>query len=797
MGLRSTIKNALGGGLQQTTLDEAAAQTGTTPQQSQVLASAAGAGPDAVKMIGTPQQTAGAIQRTVRAAAQPTVQDTRTAIATSQQQGARPEQASQMTQPLSGLPAAMQRVSELVKEQALGAQAKTATDTMTFDQTALAQKVGQANVARAEELTRKALTGSLSTVEAAELTGLLKPGSKAGETFSLDDLKSFVRDASTGAPLDVARQLLGSLDPQATAMSALSDADAKTLGFAGGLADLQAAVQAITGKDLSQVKVADLPAAVQAYNMRTFKDVGAMQATLANPASSPAAKAAALDRLKLLGYRNVLTEQERAGDLQKQIEAGATVRIGGLQVPVAEVTTNPELLAKLAPALQDTPEGRLALDKLREADPALAAWAEKNKPALKPVVQNAQDEIDALVDLNRQNRAALGGETFLQNPLAARLLEEAGIDPSAMTGKPFDVAKLPEPARTIIRAQVAAQNLGDPRARPVAEAKVARLLEVYDGLSANPLTKSYAQDPKVMDAIASLPGNPADNVKAYAELAPTSGRFRTAANGGLAAPQTMAPVLGLDASSVKAGIAGLTSPALSAARATLQGQLGLTGDPALANMATLNTEMKRLSTLAGNPQAPLADRIAAQAKLKTYGAYLKGLDIRSPEAQASLAAKKVQDRKVALKEPAKFKAMPPEEKKLTLLQALDPTNPEGAKQLPGVWGKTDAAGRKFLYDAIQAGKADVDQLGKVLTGEGDAKDKAKIGALLLSGPAGFLASATAKSLIQNLKDGSAKEWAKHVGSAAASVYENVIAPGGRKLAEGGERLYQSTLGKVL
>jgi hypothetical protein len=775
VGLRSTIKNALGGGLQQTSLDEAAAQTGTIPQQSQVLASAAGAGPDAVKMIGTPQQTAGAIQRTVRTAAQPTVQDTKSAIAQSQQQGAQAsQQAAGATQALSGLPAAMQRVAELVKQQALGQQAKAATDTMTFDQQALAQKVGPANAARAEELTRKALTGSLSTVESAELTGLLKPGAKAGETFSLDDLKTFVRDASTGAPIDVARQLLGSLDPNATALSAISDADAKQLGFPGGLSDLAAAIQTITGKDLSQVKVADLPAAVQAFNMRTFKDVGAMQATLANPAASPAAKAAALDRLKLLGYQNVLTEQERAGDLQKQIEAGTTVKIGGLQIPVAEITSNPELLAKIAPALQDTPEGRLALDKLKAEDPALAAWAEKNKPALMPVVAGAQDEIDALVNLNKQNRAALGGESFLQNPQAAKLLQDAGIDPTAMTGQPLDISKFKEPARTIIRAQVAAQNLGDPRARPVAEAKVAKLLETYDSMMADPYAKTLAADPKLLDAIASLPNDAASNVKAYAELAPMRQYFQRASGGGLAAPATVAPVLGLDAKAVSAGIQGLTSPALGAARTKLQGELGLTGDPALANMAALNTEMKRLSTLAGNPQASLADRIDAQKKLKTYGAYLKGLDIRSPEAQQLVAAKKVEDRKVALKSPGKFQAMPPEEKKLTLLQALDPSNPDGAKQLPGVWGKTDQAGRKFLYDAIQAGKADVDQLGEVITGGGSDKDKAKIAALLVAGPAGFLFSATGQALLKSLREGAPQKLAEDIARAGEEVGKKVV-----------------------
>lgn len=641
MGLRSIIKNALGGGLQQTSLDEAAAQTGTIPQQSQVLASAAGAGPDAVKMIGTPQQTAGAIQRTVRTAAQPTVQDTKSAIAQSQQQGAQAsQQAAGATQALSGLPAAMQRVAELVKQQALGQQAKAATDTMTFDQQALAQKVGPANAARAEELTRKALTGSLSTVESAELTGLLKPGAKAGETFSLDDLKTFVRDASTGAPIDVARQLLGSLDPNATALSAISDADAKQLGFPGGLSDLAAAIQTITGKDLSQVKVADLPAAVQAFNMRTFKDVGAMQATLANPAASPAAKAAALDRLKLLGYQNVLTEQERAGDLQKQIEAGTTVKIGGLQIPVAEITSNPELLAKIAPALQDTPEGRLALDKLKAEDPALAAWAEKNKPALMPVVAGAQDEIDALVNLNKQNRAALGGESFLQNPLAAKLLQDAGIDPTAMTGQPLDISKFKEPARTIIRAQVAAQNLGDPRARPVAEAKVAKLLETYDKMMEDPYTKTLATDPKLLDAIANMPdpGDPAGNVKAYSELAPMRQYFQRASGGGLAAPATMAPVLGLDAQAIAAGVRGLTNTALTPVRNELQKTLKLEGDPALVSPAALNTEMKRLSTLAGNPQASLADRIDAQKKLKTYGAYLKGLDVREAGNKASIDA---------------------------------------------------------------------------------------------------------------------------------------------------------------
>jgi hypothetical protein len=670
MGLRG-VKNALGAGTQQVTAEEAAAQTNTNPVANQMLQTATGAGPDSVKMTGTPAQQQGALSRVSQTL---TARDAKVQTQTAAQQGATVNAAAaQQSVALQTLAKTAPMVAERIKNSIL-AQSAPASLTDKIDRDALKAKLG-ASAPEAEALLRKQIGGTpLSPQETARLTALVKP---AGGALTQADLGAFVKDPAQG--MDAAKQIFGNKDPKAMSLGQLTEEDAKKLGFQN-LADLELSTRSITGKSLAETNIAELESAAASYAAKNATDVGKLRATISDATASGAEKAFAQEKLRQLGYENVLTEQARQGDLAKQIAAGDTVRVGGVSMPVGDITKSPEILAMLAPALVEGTAGELALADLEAKSPELAAFARKNRAALAPVLASFQGPIEALAKAQEAKLEAFGGKALLADPVFSNLLKNAGIDPNKMDGAVVDPASIPEPMRSIIAVSKSANEPGLPLSERNARAQSAiRQAALSEKLSSSGLTR-FAKDPKTLATLASLPaGSEDDFIKlesttdALADAAVTGGpgakelQARTitqtrivpgkppfgkptqvretvpnpaweTANKQLQdmRKNNLAPAVGVGAKEFAATLASLTNPALQGTFRTsvLTGELA--GDPAFKSGAAFEAATKALAATAGNNSLPIADRIAAQKKLGQYGEALKALNPTSETAKTAV-----------------------------------------------------------------------------------------------------------------------------------------------------------------
>jgi hypothetical protein len=148
-----------------------------------------------------------------------------------------------------------------------------------------------------------------------------------------------------------------------------------------------AAVLGLDIEDLDNMTLGEVKSQLAAYRSNTFTNVDELREVLDNPFSSQSQKDFARKRLAELGAVGVTSFEQKANNLQAQMEEGDTVKVGDKQVKVEEIMTDPTLRATIATAL-DSPE---ELDKLRKVDSELADWVVKNQEALKDI----KDELTA------------------------------------------------------------------------------------------------------------------------------------------------------------------------------------------------------------------------------------------------------------------------------------------------------------------------------------------------------------------------------------------------------------------
>jgi hypothetical protein len=649
---------------------------------NQMLQTATGAGPDSVKMTGTPAQQQGALSRVSQTL---TARDAKVQTQTAAQQGATVNAAAaQQSVALQTLAKTAPMVAERIKNSIL-AQSAPAALTNKIDSAALSAKLG-ANAPEAEALLRKQIASTtggpqLDEKETARLTALVKPG---GGELTQADLGAFVKDPAQG--MDAAKQIFGNKDPKAMSLGQLTEEDAKKLGFQN-LADLELSTRSITGKSLADTNIQELESAAASYAAKNAMDVGKLRATRDDPTASGAEKAFAQEKLRQLGYENVLTEQARQGDLAKQITAGDTVRVGGVSMPVGDITKSPEILAMLAPALVEGTAGELALADLEAKSPELAAFARKNRAALAPVLASFQGPIEALAKAQEAKLEAFGGKALLADPVFSNLLKNAGIDPNKMDGAVINPANIPEPMRSIIAVSKSANDPGLPMSERNARAQSAiRQAALSEKLSSSGLTR-FAKDPKTLATLASLPAGSEDD---FIKLESTTDALADAAvTGGPGAkelqakldkiPRTitqtrivpgkppfgkptqvretvpnpawetankqlqdmrknnLAPAVGVGAKEFAATLASFSNPALQGTfKSSALSKFGFEGDPAFKSGAAFEAATKALAATAGNNSLPIADRIAAQAKLGQYGEALKALNPTSETAKTAV-----------------------------------------------------------------------------------------------------------------------------------------------------------------
>lgn len=154
---------------------------------------------------------------------------------------------------------------------------------------------------------------------------------------------------------------------------------------------------------LDEWTLEEVKAALQAYSSQSFANVDELRDVLASPAASQSQKDFARKRLAELGAVGVTSLEEKAGDLQRQMEEGDTVKFGNRQVRVSELLTDPELKAVISNALA-TPEGLADLEK---SDAELATWVKANQAKLVDIRAEIAKGTEAYVTLQTEYNTLL------------------------------------------------------------------------------------------------------------------------------------------------------------------------------------------------------------------------------------------------------------------------------------------------------------------------------------------------------------------------------------------------------
>ena len=375
----------IGGILQETSSEELARQQDLPAAPTSPLGMAGiGASQDMAKMAGTGVQIRATIRETLKERT-----DVRDAMGEAERGATRGrfqvEQIQQQLQTLGGLGSLDNRVAEAVRARITAAEKPVTGLQNKIDDTALEATLKQSNPLLAgEELTvavaaaKTALETLRSSPNAKNIvTVLTSLGIKATINDSASDLaqklaETGVYDQATTEDIKEAMDQIA-LDTKDLKVEELTD-----LPFDKASA---AAVLGITAADLDKMTLGEVKSQLAAYRSNTFTDVDELREVLDNPFSSQGQKDFARKRLTELGAVGVTSFEQKANNLQAQMEEGDTVKVGNKQIKVEDITTDPTLRATVAGALDDPK----AMTDLEKSDPELAKWINTNKDALVPI----------------------------------------------------------------------------------------------------------------------------------------------------------------------------------------------------------------------------------------------------------------------------------------------------------------------------------------------------------------------------------------------------------------------------
>jgi hypothetical protein len=139
--------------------------------------------------------------------------------------------------------------------------------------------------------------------------------------------------------------------------------------------DLVNLISSLTGKsaeDVKAMKLSDIRSAIDNWKTTEFKDVEALRKTLDDPAASRAERELAVKELRRLGQVGVTGAEAKAGDLQKQMQEGDTIKLGTEEWSFDELFSDPTKLAQM----------QTWIDNPDTAPPELKDWLSKNQDAL-------------------------------------------------------------------------------------------------------------------------------------------------------------------------------------------------------------------------------------------------------------------------------------------------------------------------------------------------------------------------------------------------------------------------------
>lgn len=383
----------IGGILQETSSEELARQQGLPSAPTSPLGAAGiGASQDVAKMSGTGTQIRATIRETLKERTD--VMDVMGEAERGASRGRfQVQQIQQQLQTLGGLGSLDNRVAEMVRARITASEQPVE---------GLANKVNDKALEDAIKLANPLLTGEeLAAAIASAKEGfesLRSSTSKSGVVALLksigiqatidDDATTLAQKLAETGIYDqaTAEDIKNAMDKIALDTKELKVKDLDTADLDFDKAST-AAVLGLDVEDLDNMTLGEVKSQLAAYRSNTFTNVDELREVLDNPFSSQAQKDFARKRLAELGAVGVTSFEQKANNLQAQMEEGDTVKVGDKQVKVEEIMTDPTLRATIATAL-DSPE---ELDKLRKVDPELADWIVKNQEALKDI----KDELTA------------------------------------------------------------------------------------------------------------------------------------------------------------------------------------------------------------------------------------------------------------------------------------------------------------------------------------------------------------------------------------------------------------------
>lgn len=383
----------IGGILQETSTEELARQEGLPSAPTSPLGAAGiGASQDMAKMSGTGAQIRATIRETLKERTD--VMDVMGEAERGASRGRfQVQQIQQQLQTLGGLGSLDNRVAEMVRARITASEKPVAGLTNTVNDKALEDAIKLANpLLTGEELAAavdeakqgfeslRANTSKSGVVALLKSIGIQATINDDATTLAQKLAETGIYDQATAEDIKDAMDKIA----ESTKELKVKDLEKEDLDFDKASA---AAVLGLDIEDLDNMTLGEVKSQLAAYRSNTFTNVDELREVLDNPFSSQSQKDFARKRLAELGAVGVTSFEQKANNLQAQMEEGDTVKVGDKQVKVEEIMTDPTLRATIATAL-DSPE---ELAKLRKVDPELADWVVKNQEALKDI----KDELTA------------------------------------------------------------------------------------------------------------------------------------------------------------------------------------------------------------------------------------------------------------------------------------------------------------------------------------------------------------------------------------------------------------------
>ena len=255
-----------------------------------------------------------------------------------------------------------------------------------------------------------------------------------------------------------AKKLLGGLDPFKF-LSKNSDAGSSAAGAAsdklflttemitslGSTPEELSVLLGIPADQLAGKSVEDMQAAIEAQLQQEFSSIDMIKGQLNDPSLGPNERAELIKQLRGMGASGVFATEQEMSNLEAEIEGASTIEFMGEKMTLAELLDD-EFISQKSAEYVNAPEDSPAKKKMREEEPALAAWLDKHEKAFKDL----SDHLDtAASDFGNIQASHEAGKATLDNlvqgnpELATALAGALGIGADGLASESFSPAKYP------------------------------------------------------------------------------------------------------------------------------------------------------------------------------------------------------------------------------------------------------------------------------------------------------------------------------------------------------------------